>query len=159
VTGVPDGVRLEEAVTRSPAWSPGGADAAPASRPDRPAAIELAAAILIVSALIRLFVVALAIAAPPEAGVEVSPTRVTVETAIQVATMLTGFVVRSGRAWLVVVNIVVVLAFLQIISVQGPVSLAIAVLYAGASAVVFAQRPWFAAMGGWRAALRAGRRA
>jgi hypothetical protein len=155
VTGVPDGARSEDAIGGTARWDapaeavPGPATGQPA-RPTRPGLVELAAAVLIVSGLIRLFVVALAIGAPPEAGVEATPTRVILETAIQVATIATGVLVRMGRAWVVVVNVVVVLAFIQIISIAGVVSLTFALLFAAASAIVYAYRPWFEAMGQWR---------
>ena len=168
MTGVPDGAPSEEAIARTRRWEApvgeaGPGPAAEPARPTRPGLIELAAAVLIVSGLIRLFVVALAIGAPPEAGVEATPTRVVVETGIQALTIAAGVLVRMGRAWIVVVNVVVVLAFIQIISVAGVVSLTFAILFAAASAIVYAHRPWFEAMREWRdargAVERVGRRA
>jgi hypothetical protein len=156
VTAVRDPAPPDEPVAAASQWDAATDWPEPttASRPPRPVLIELAGAVLIVSALVRLFVVALAIGAPPEAGVEATPTRVLIESLLQLLTIVTGALVRSGRAWVLVVNVVAVLAFIQIISVVGVVSLTFALLFAAASVIVYANRPWFEAMADWRAARR-----
>ena len=120
--------------------------------------MEFAAAVLIVSGMVRLFAVALTVAAPPD-DMSLQPAIVSGEVALQLFTIATGVVVRVGRAWLIVVNVVAVLAFIQLLSLAGVVSIAFALLFAVGVAGILGNRPWFDAMAAWRRDVATARRA
>ena len=131
------------------------ADGAPGlERPDRPAVIEAAAALLIVSGWVRLLGVIASLGSATGARAA-SPA---VDLAILMAMIVTGFLVRAGRAWLFAVNLVAVVAFIELLGLPSPVSLAFAPLFALAFAVLFLYKPWFDAMRDWRAATERDRR-
>ena len=72
------------------------------------------------------------------------------ETALQVATITIGLLIRTGRAWIAAVNVIAILAFLEILNLPSPVSLALAVAFGLAFAGTFLNKPWFDAMAAWR---------
>ncbi len=150
MTRGPDGASPGPRV-RAPIEDPAGGDAPDPSPPPRPTPVEFASVVLIVGGVFRLFAIALALNAPPEAGLAVSPPIVALETAIQVLTIVVGALARFGRSWLLVVNVVAILAFIQLISLAGAVSLAFGLLFAVAFVALFLARPGFEAMGEWRA--------
>lgn len=162
MTGAPDATGATGASApsdRAARWEPAVGESIAPNRPGRPAWIEFAASTLIVSGIVRLVAVALALLAPTDAELIVEPVIVVLEIAIQLLTIATGVLVRVGRAWLVVVNLVVILTFIQLISIVGVVSLAFGLLFAVASVAVYLHRPWFEAMAAWRAAVLRERRA
>jgi hypothetical protein len=160
VTGGPDAAAPGDAPDRVGGWEPAAGETVAPQRPARPAAIEFAAATLIVSGIVRLVAVIIALVAPIDATLVVDPIIVVIEVAIQALTIATGLVVRAGKSWVVAVNAVVILTFVQLISIVGVVSLAFGFLFAIASVVVYLHRPWFDAMSAWRAdLLTAARRA
>ena len=108
--------------------------------------------------MVRLFAVALTVAAPPD-DMSLQPAIVSGEVALQLFTIATGVVVRVGRAWLIVVNVVAVLAFIQLLSLAGVVSIAFALLFAVGVAGILGNRPWFDAMAAWRRDVATARRA
>ena len=112
------------------------------SRPPRPAWVELATALLIVSGFVSLFtslqgLVNLSGSDDPNAGL------VVLFVTLGLLTMLTGIALRSGHWWLFGVNFVAVAAFLELTSftVQGLFSGAIDLLVV---VVLLVHRPWYA---------------
>ena len=118
-------------------------------RPDRPGAIELGAALLIVSGalgIIGLF-----------AGGASEPTwlrAVAVLTlSLNTAQVILGILIRVGRLWIVSVNYAAVLGFLDL-SAAGVSPLALMLGLADVVVVVILvlNKPWFDALGRWRSA-------
>jgi hypothetical protein len=110
-------------------------------RGPRPVAIELAAALLIVTGLVQLFgaIGAANTLAPGSEGL------VALSIALDVGTILAGLLTRSGRLWLLVVNYVAVLGFLDLLRITAsPVALMLALVDAFALYALFTNRPWFA---------------
>jgi hypothetical protein len=111
-------------------------------RPRRPPIVELAAALLIVSGAIQLLSVLGAVATgnlPPNAGGLLALT-----VAIDVATIVAGLLTRAGRLWLLVVNYVAVIGFLDLLrSTQSIVALVLAVIDLVVLYVLFTNRAWF----------------
>ena len=129
-------------MTWSSSRRPGPEAAEVPSRPPRPAWVELATALLIVSGFVGLFtslqgLVTLTGSDDPNAGL------VVLFVTLGLLTMLTGIALRSGHWWLFGVNFVAVAAFLELTSftVQGLFSGAIDLLVV---VVLLVHRPWFA---------------
>jgi hypothetical protein len=110
--------------------------------PRRPPLVEMAAALLIVSGAIQLLSVVGAVATgnlPPNAGGLLALT-----VAIDAATIVAGFLTRAGRLWLLVVNYVAVIGFLDLLrSTQSIVALVLAVVDLVVLYVLFTNRDWF----------------
>jgi hypothetical protein len=110
--------------------------------PRRPPLVEMAAALLIVSGAIQLLSVVGAVATgnlPPNAGALLALT-----VAIDAATIVAGFLTRAGRLWLLVVNYVAVIGFLDLLrSTQSIVALVLAVVDLVVLYVLFTNRDWF----------------
>lgn len=83
--------------------------------PSRPAVVELAAAVLIVGGILGLIGVAGNAAGLP-AGTE---PLVLLTAGLNAASIAVGLLVRTGRAWLVAVNYVAVLGFLDLTAAGG----------------------------------------
>jgi len=116
-------------------------------RPARPGLVELAAALLIVGGVLG--VIGFFAGSAPEPGLGVVSLLTLVLNLAQVAV---GLLLRVGRFWLVAVNYVAVLAFLDLLaSGASPLALMLAIAEIVVVAVLFAQRPWFDAMREWRA--------
>jgi hypothetical protein len=123
----------------------GGDELSVAERYPRPAAVELAAAILIIGGIIGLIGAIGGMAALPP-GTE-SITALTI--ALDIASIVVGVLVRMGRLWIVDVNYVAVLGFLDILAAPGS-NLAL-LRGLGEIAVVIIlilHRPWFVARSG-----------
>ena len=122
---------------------PGGADDPGDRGPARPAVVELAAAILIVSGVLCI-VGALGAASDLPAGTEVI---LVVTAMLNIGSLIIGVLVRTGRAWLVAVNYVTVLGFLDF---TGAPTSGLALLLGIADVIVVVillmQKPWFDAM-------------
>ena len=112
--------------------------------------MEIAAAVLIAAGIFRLVAIALAFA-NPNPPFPIDPVIAVAETALQVLTITIGLLIRTGRAWIAAVNVVAVLAFIEILSLPSPVSLALAVLFGLAFAATFLNKPWFDERAAWRA--------
>jgi hypothetical protein len=118
-------------------------------RPTRPASVELAAAILVVGGAIQLLLGITTLAGVPP-GAEGF---VAIALALNVATIATGVLIRSGRAWLVGVNVAAILGFLDLLGAGGsPLQLMLGAAEVVVVAILFARKPWFDAMASWRVA-------
>jgi hypothetical protein len=118
-------------------------------RPARPASVELAAAILVVGGAIQLLLGITTLAGVPP-GAEGF---VAIALALNVATIATGVLIRSGRAWLVGVNVAAILGFLDLLGAGGsPLQLMLGAAEVVVVAILFARKPWFDAMSSWRVA-------
>jgi len=70
---------------------------------------------------------------------------------LNIAQIAIGLVLRLGRLWLLAVNYVAVLAFLDLLaSGTSPLALTLAIGEIVVVVILFAQRPWFDAMREWR---------
>jgi hypothetical protein len=120
--------------------SSGDDDTAPPLR--RPPAVELAAALLIVTGAVQLVSAIGAVAANTvEPGME---GLVAIAIGLDVATIVAGVLVRSGRLWLLVVNYVAVLGFLDLSRVgAGPIGLMLAIVDLVVLYVLLTNRDWF----------------
>ena len=116
-------------------------------RPARPAAIELAAAILITSGVLGLMG-AVGAASDLPAGTEVL---LVVTAALNVGSLVIGALVRTGRAWLLAVNYVAVLGFLDFTGAP-PSGLALLLGIADVIVVVIllVHKSWFDALRAFR---------
>jgi hypothetical protein len=150
----PDGSADDDTLQPRSSWRASRDERATLARPSRPAAVEAAAALLIVSGWVRLLGIIASLGAATGARA-VNPA---IDLAILMAMIVTGFLVRAGRGWVFAVNVVAVLAFIELLGLPSPVSLAFAPLFALTFAAVFLNKPWFDAMRVWRAATERDRR-
>jgi hypothetical protein len=117
---------------------------APARRP-RPVLVELASAILIVGGALNLLISIQVIATLGTEGSEVGLlTLITV--ALAALSLTLGLLVRYGRAWLVAINVVAVVAFLELTS-GSPVGLLLGGVDTFVVLALFRERPWFESAG------------
>jgi hypothetical protein len=128
----------------------GGDPKAATVRPQRPILIELASALLVVGGAVNVLLSVDVLARIAQQGTGIG--LLTVLTIVLNTTILAlGVLVRMGRAWLVAVNVVAVLGFLELISgtTLGLVFGAIDVLIVLA---LVHERPWFEASAAQRVA-------
>jgi hypothetical protein len=111
------------------------------TRPRRPALVELAAAILIVGGAIGVVTSAQALFQLQAEGQVVGGLEA-VTIGIGLALIVLGVAVRYGRAWLVTLNVVAVIAFLELIS-GSIVGLFFGALDVFVVLALFRERPWF----------------
>ena len=108
-------------------------------RPRRPALVEVAAAILIVGSATDV-----AISFETMASAPTTLARVLAATAVSVGVLLVilGFMLRSGRAWLLALNVAAVSAFLELqtLSLIGLLSAVFDMLVVG---ILLRERWWF----------------
>jgi hypothetical protein len=124
------------------------------TRPDRPGAVILASAILIVTGGFGLFA-ALAFSRGLPAGAELVFISTVV---IGVASIALGVLIRVGHAWLLAINFAAVLGFLDLLNAGGsPLSLMLGLGDLLVVGLLISRKPWFDAMREWRAARRAQR--
>jgi hypothetical protein len=108
--------------------------------PSRPGAIELAAALLIVGGVIGLFG-ALSAASSIPAGVE--PFLV-LTVALDIGSVIVGLLVRLGRSWILAVNYVAVLGFLDLLGAgASPLQLTLGLADILVVVILFVHKPWF----------------
>ena len=125
----------------------------PAAAPSRPALVELAAAILIVGGALGLFGAVSSFGSLP-AGAEPF---VLVAIALGAGSIVVGLLVRLGRLWLVAVNYVAVLGFLDLLGAGGsPLALMLGAADVIVVVILLLRKPWFDAMGSWRSTRRPG---
>ena len=117
-------------------------------RPARPVSVELAAAILIVGGATQLVLGLTTLPGVPSGAEGLSA----VALGLNIATIVTGVLVRGGRAWLVAVNFVAILGFLDLLGAGGsPLQLMLAAAEVLVVAILLARKPWFDALAQWRA--------
>jgi len=110
--------------------------------------VELAAAILIVGGTLQLFsgiatLPSVPPGAEPFAGLAL---------ALDVVSIGSGLLARTGRAWLVALNVAAILGFLDLLGSGGsPLLLMLGVAEVVVVALLLARKPWFDAMSLWRA--------
>ena len=125
-----------------------GEDESPRPMPARPPAVELAGAILIVGGVVGLF--GLVTGAPGLPAFTLGLLMLTL--ALNVAPIAVGVLVRTGRAWIVDVNYVAVIAFLDLLSIgSSPLGLIFGVANVLVVIILIRHKPWFDAMSRWRA--------
>ena len=138
---------------RADAPDPPDGDEATLRPPARPGAVELAAAILIAAGVLGVLgTVTSAVTAPPPPAV-VPVLGLTV--ALNLASIVVGVIVRLGRLWLLAVNFVAVLGFLDLTRAgANPLALMLGVADVVALVIMFVHKPWFDALRRRRAADR-----
>ncbi len=118
-------------------------EAAELPPPSRPATIELAAAILIVGGVLGLVGI---IAAAPDLPAGTAPLLVAT-VALYVGSVVVGALVRYGRAWIVAVNYVAVLGFLDLMAAAGSgLALLLGIADILVVVILFLTKPWFDAL-------------
>jgi hypothetical protein len=120
-----------------------GDQAPPAPRAfhPRPVLVELASALLVVGAAVNLLISVDGLVSFAQAGGDIGvPTLITI--VVATVTLALGIAVRFGRAWLVTVNVVAVIGFLELIS-QTSIGLLFGVLDVFVVLALFRERPWF----------------
>lgn len=116
--------------------------------PARPPAVELAGAILIVGGVVGL--IGLVTAAPNLPGFTLGLLLLTL--ALNVAPIAIGVLVRMGRAWIVDVNYVAVIAFLDLLSIgSSPLGLIFGAANVLVVIILIRHKPWFDEISRWRA--------
>lgn len=119
------------------------AEAADDIRPPRPGAVELAGAILIVSGVLGL-IGAIGAASGLPSGTE--PILV-ITVVLNLGSVAVGLLARFGRAWLVAVNYVAVLGFLDLSAGAGSgLALLLGVADVIVVIILLLNKPWFDAM-------------
>jgi hypothetical protein len=111
-------------------------------RPPRPALVELATALLIVSGLLSLFLSLGAVASLADGG-DVAPILLVVALVLGVAVPVIGIALRGGHWWLLGVNLVAVTSFLELTS-GSPQGLLFGGIDLFVVVVLLANREWFA---------------
>lgn len=113
----------------------------PRPRPSRPALVELAAALLIVGGALSTIASLMVLARMSDQGDD--PGLVTaLSLGLGVAGIVLGLLTRVGRAWLVTVNVVAVMGFLELVSFT-PAGLLLGATDVFVVLVLVANRPWF----------------
>ncbi len=119
------------------------ADAEVIPRPARPGAVELAGAILIVSGVLGL-IGAIGTASGLPAGTE---QLFVITVALNLGSVAIGVLARFGRAWLVAVNYVAVLGFLDLAgAAESGLALVLGVADVVVVIILLLNKPWFDAM-------------
>lgn len=113
------------------------------SSPPRPVLVEIAAALVIVGGAFNLLLSVDAMVTLARQGGDIGLLPV-VTIVLAMTVLALGLLVRSGRAWLVALNVVAVLAFLELIS-QTPVGLVFGMLDVVVVLALIRERPWFEA--------------
>jgi hypothetical protein len=116
-----------------------------APAPDRPASIELAAAVMLVAGAFGLAQTLFGdVSIAGSAGLA-SPI-VTIALTLDVLSIVTGALIRTGRWWTVCLNVAAVFAFLYLAAFPDPVAIVLGLSQAVVVAVLLRQRAWFDAM-------------
>jgi hypothetical protein len=114
---------------------------APRAFHPRPGLVELASALLVVGAAVNLLISVDGLVSFAQAGGDIGvPTLITI--VVATVTLALGIAVRLGRAWLVTVNVVAVIGFLELIS-QTSIGLLFGALDVIVVVALFRERPWF----------------
>lgn len=110
----------------------------PPERPPRPVLIEISAAILIVGAATAI----LQTISYQLSGGDTGPIGLLVS-ALNVATILVGILIRSGRAWILAINVVAIALFLELTALPSVFALIFATLDVIVLFALFRHRAWF----------------
>jgi hypothetical protein len=117
-----------------------GTDEPDAPWPARPAAVELAAALLIVGGVISAFSAVSNMSSLPP-GVEPI---LALTVALAIGSIVVGVLVRLGRFWLVAVNYAAVLGFLDLLGAgASPLALMLGLADVLVVVILFRDKPWF----------------
>lgn len=113
---------------------------APRQRPRRPALIELVAALLVVAGVLGL----ISLFAPDPRRPEGLEGLAALAVALSLGQVVVGVLIRMGRLWLLDVNFVAVLGFLDLGGASGSsLALLLGIVELGSLAVLFVYRSWF----------------
>jgi hypothetical protein len=129
---------------RESGLTPAGLPAEPDGpvRPPRPVGVEVASAVMIVTGVMSALMTIEATWAMANRGEATAPIAA-LSMALGIGSVILGFLVRSGRAWLVAVNVLAVAGFLELTSGTAP-----GFLFGGLDVIVVVllmrDRPWFA---------------
>lgn len=106
----------------------------------RPAAIELAAAILIIGGILGLAgAIGGAASLPAGTGLLLAVTL-----ALDIASIVVGVLIRMGRLWILDVNYVAIVAFLDLLAASGsPIALIRGIGEVAVVVILLVYRPWF----------------
>lgn len=126
-----------------PLHDPSGPPARPvASKPARPPAVELAAAILIVGGTVNLVGAVLA-----AGGGGTGDPFLWLTVALNVASVVLGLFARVGRLWLVTVNFAAILGFLDLLGGSvNPAAVMLGLAEILVVVILFRHKPWFDAL-------------
>jgi len=113
------------------------------TRPRRPALIELAAAVLIVGGITDLATALVSILGPDQPAVSEAPFLTTLLLAVRILMIVTGLLVRAGRAWVLSINVVAIALFLYLTLLPSFVAIVFALLDAIVLFALFRHRDWF----------------
>ena len=117
------------------------APAKPRAFHPRPVLVELASAVLVVGAAVNLLISVDGLVAFASAGGDIGiPTVITI--VVATFTLALGLAVRFGRLWLLTVNVMAVIGFLELLS-QTSVGLLFGVLDVFVVLALVRERPWF----------------
>jgi len=112
-------------------------------RPPRPALVEFAAAILIVGGITDLVPAVVTIFGPDSTIGMDAPFLTTLLIAIRILMIITGILVRAGRAWILSINVVAVALFLDLTLLPSAIAIVFALLDAIVVVALFRHRTWF----------------
>jgi hypothetical protein len=115
--------------------------AAAEQRPRRPVLIEIAAAVLVIGGVVSILTSIEAMSQLARQGTPID-TIAGLSLAIGAGILLLGLFVRSGRGWLVALNVVAVIAFLELLS-GTIVGLVFGLLDLGVVLALVWERAWF----------------
>lgn len=107
-------------------------------RPRRPVIIELASAILIVGGITSI----LGAAGWAISGGQTGPVGVLVML-LDILTIVVGVLIRSGRAWVVAINVVAIALFLELTALPSAFAIVFVVLDSIVLYALFRHRTWF----------------
>jgi hypothetical protein len=111
--------------------------------PPRPAAVELAGAILIVGGALGILLTILSASSLPP-GTEPF---VGLTAALGVGSIAVGLLVRFGRLWIIAVNYAAVLGFIDLLGAgASPLALMLGLADIAVVVILFVHRPWFDAL-------------
>ena len=123
---------------------PPPADQQPAPRRafhPRPVLVEVASALLVVGSLVNLLISVDRLLGVAQTGGEIGvPVVITI--ALATLTLALGLAVRFGRGWLVAINVVAVIGFLELLS-ETPIGLVFGGLDVFVVLALVRERPWF----------------
>jgi hypothetical protein len=111
--------------------------------PPRPILVEVASAFLVIGGAINLLLSIEVLIRLAQGGTGIAELTV-ITIALATLVLALGLAVRFGRAWLVTVNVVAVIGFLELIS-QTPVGLLFGVVDVLVVLALMRERPWFEA--------------
>ncbi len=116
-------------------------------RPPRPGAIEFAAALLIVAGVLGMLGLIAGVSFTP-AALEAFAVLTFI---LNVTQIVVGVLIRWGRIWIVAVNYVAVLAFVDLLAAGlSPLSLMLGLAEVVVVVILLLNKPWFDALARWR---------